>query len=86
MAKAEGDSSVCVGIIDGCVDLSLPCFAGSSLTEQRVKEENTAQSFFTVCRSAPESLEQQGRAFASPGDELWRITAHAAIMTDADYT
>ena len=35
MAKAEGDSSVCLGIIDGCVDLGLPCFAGSNLTEHR---------------------------------------------------
>src|SRR5690606_28736419 len=58
----------------------------SSLVEQRVKEGDSARPFLAVCRSSPDSLVKGEKSFAAPGDELWRITAHAAIMSDADYS
>lgn len=61
-------------------------FRRSSIVEQRVKSSETASSFFTECVISPVSLRSEKKDFAAPGDELWRITAHAAIMTDADYT
>lgn len=61
-------------------------FRRSRIVEERVKDSETANSFFVNCVSSPDSLRSGQDLFASPGDELWRITAHAAIMTDADYT
>ncbi len=47
--------------------------------ERKVKEDEThqAQSYFIV---ADEKTE-----FSAPGDELWKITAQVAVLTDLDY-
>ena len=61
-------------------------FRRSSTVEKRMKEGESAQSFLSLCHSSPASLASKQGPFAVNGDELWRITAHAAIMSDADYT
>lgn len=57
-------------------------------TEQELKAGGIdgAKSFFAVVRE-PESLEKLGgqRFVVEPGDELWRITAQVAIMSDLNY-
>lgn len=61
-------------------------FRRSGIVEKRMKTGESAGRFLAICRTSPESLNSSGKVFASPGDELWRVTAHAAIMSDADYT
>ncbi|MBA3315975.1 MAG: MMPL family transporter [Planctomycetota bacterium] len=61
-------------------------FRRSGIVEKRMKGGESARSFLANCESTPGSLGSAKQPFAMPGDELWRITAHAAIMSDADYT
>jgi len=61
-------------------------FRRSSIVEKRMKEGDAAKSFLAECQSSPTSLASKAGPFTVEGDELWRITAHAAIMSDADYT
>ena len=59
-------------------------FRRSSIAEQRAKEDGAAaQSFLTTCTAAPNASSSIAGAM-QPGDELWRITAHAAMMSDVD--
>lgn len=58
--------------------LDLAQFNAASLaTERKVKEETRAHSYLVVADDETE--------FSKPGDELWRITAQVAILTDLDY-
>lgn len=61
-------------------------FRRSGIVEKRMKEGESAKSFLSLCQSSPASLASKNGPFTVEGDELWRITAHAAIMSDADYT
>src|SRR5690606_21407860 len=58
----------------------------SATVEQRVKEQVGNQPFLAICKESPSHIEGQPNPTIIPGDELWRITAHAAIMSDADYS
>lgn len=57
-------------------------------TEQELKSGDVggANAFFAVVRE-PENLQKLGgqRFAVEPGDELWRITAQVAIMSDLNY-
>lgn len=58
----------------------------SATVEQRVKEQVGNQPFLAICKESPAQLDGEAVRTMAPGDELWRITAHAAIMSDADYS
>jgi uncharacterized protein len=57
-------------------------------TEKRVKEKGSgAKSLVTIAKEPTQLQSPEGRAIAiNKGDELWRITAQVAIMSDLDYS
>ena len=57
----------------------------SSLAEERVKAAGAeANEFLSICRIEPETVGADVAPSIAPGDELWRVTAHASMMTDRD--
>jgi len=56
--------------------------------EDRAKQpDSPARRFFTVANKNAELQADEGREFkVSEGDEIWRITAQASIMSDANYS
>ncbi len=59
-------------------------FRRSSIAEQRAKTEGSnAATFLSICQAAPASA-APGSGQIKAGDELWRVTAHASLMSDAD--
>ena len=56
----------------------------AAATERRAREAAAARDYLTTARTlAPPS--EAGVPVAEPGDELWRISAQANILTDVDY-
>ncbi len=55
-------------------------------TEQRVKAENAAARAFLTLSSQTADLHESGeKRLSDPGDELWRISAQVAILSDLNY-
>ncbi len=57
----------------------------ANTTEQGVREDEQAKSFYTVAEEAADLREEGDARLNAAGDELWRITAQVAIMSDLDY-
>jgi uncharacterized membrane protein YdfJ with MMPL/SSD domain len=59
----------------------------SNLAERRIKEENEggANQFLSMAPTAVDLHAPGDEALNAAGDELWRITAQAAVASDADY-
>lgn len=53
--------------------------------EQEAKSGRGA-AFLAVAESPTDLIGADGRTLSDPGDELWRIAAQAAVMTDAEYS
>ncbi|MCH8828562.1 MAG: MMPL family transporter [Planctomycetes bacterium] len=61
-------------------------FGKSRVTENRIKKDATAQSFLVAARTDEKLVSPSGRVIAiKKGDELWKITAQVAILSDLDY-
>ncbi len=57
----------------------------SALAEERAKELGSdAAAFLAICKSAPDSSAAVGGRPVAVGDELWRITAHASLMSNVE--
>ncbi|NNJ24251.1 hypothetical protein LzC2_03030 [Planctomycetes bacterium LzC2] len=59
-------------------------FRRAAETERRVREEPASAGFLTTAH-LPTPADKDGESMAVPGDELWRISAQANILTDVDY-
>ena len=59
----------------------------SSEAERRIKEENEggASQFLSVAHEAVDLHQTGDEGLNAAGDELWRITAQAAVASDSDY-
>lgn len=56
---------------------------------RRVEEEaksGRGSAFLAVASEPTDLIGPDGRTLSDPGDELWRISAQAAVMTDAEYS
>ncbi|MFH5802437.1 RND family transporter [Alienimonas sp. DA493] len=53
-------------------------------TQLRVQEDPSSATFLTTAHTASPSVDGD-EPMAAPGDELWRISAQANILTDVDY-
>lgn len=57
----------------------------SHLAEERAKEAGSdAAAFLAMCETAPDATAALGPRPVGVGDELWRVTAHAALMTEVN--
>ena len=65
----------------------LKYFRKSQGVEKAIKDENSKQtaSLFRVAKTATDLDAPGDRRLCAPGDELWRISAQASVMSDINY-